>query len=252
MENLLQPKTFQCSLCSASFTRSTHLSRHLHTHTSERAHRCVDRRGRSSFPPEVLSGRDIFSLSLLDHADIFLEGMRSGESQMRFAGTVLEMHLSRKGMFVHQRSRGLTISPWPDQLLTPATILPVLLTPSRTHFSSRPALRVRVEGWKEMTAPSDEVGADTELSEAEKQHYLNSYENICRTKTLNAPNGISVRRTLGEVETIVLPAFWCQGVVEHIRKCRYIGRSHLWLVLMASHLQTLLFGRYLERMWGSY
>ncbi|SJL10103.1 uncharacterized protein ARMOST_13485 [Armillaria ostoyae] len=40
MENL-QPKTFQCSLCSASFTRSTHLSRHLHTHTSERAHRCI-------------------------------------------------------------------------------------------------------------------------------------------------------------------------------------------------------------------
>ncbi|KAK0223671.1 hypothetical protein IW262DRAFT_846592 [Armillaria fumosa] len=36
-----QPKTFQCSLCSASFTRSTHLSRHLHTHTSERAHRCI-------------------------------------------------------------------------------------------------------------------------------------------------------------------------------------------------------------------
>ncbi|KAK0451547.1 hypothetical protein EV421DRAFT_1041379 [Armillaria borealis] len=38
---ILQPKTFQCSLCSASFTRSTHLSRHLHTHTSERAHRCI-------------------------------------------------------------------------------------------------------------------------------------------------------------------------------------------------------------------
>ncbi|KAK0194227.1 hypothetical protein F5146DRAFT_1119512, partial [Armillaria mellea] len=38
---ILQPKIFQCSLCSASFTRSTHLSRHLHTHTSERAHKCI-------------------------------------------------------------------------------------------------------------------------------------------------------------------------------------------------------------------
>ncbi|KAI0051409.1 hypothetical protein FA95DRAFT_1554493 [Auriscalpium vulgare] len=34
------PQTKQCPLCPAKFTRTTHLNRHLRTHTNERSHRC--------------------------------------------------------------------------------------------------------------------------------------------------------------------------------------------------------------------
>ncbi|KAJ7303433.1 hypothetical protein DFH08DRAFT_55848 [Mycena albidolilacea] len=34
------PKTKQCSLCPAKFTRTTHLNRHLRSHTNERRYRC--------------------------------------------------------------------------------------------------------------------------------------------------------------------------------------------------------------------
>ncbi|KAJ7436488.1 hypothetical protein B0H11DRAFT_2110335 [Mycena galericulata] len=34
------PQTKYCSLCPAKFTRTTHLNRHLRTHTNERLHRC--------------------------------------------------------------------------------------------------------------------------------------------------------------------------------------------------------------------
>ncbi|KAJ7704789.1 hypothetical protein B0H17DRAFT_1038568 [Mycena rosella] len=34
------PQTKQCSLCPAKFTRTTHLNRHLRSHTNERLHRC--------------------------------------------------------------------------------------------------------------------------------------------------------------------------------------------------------------------
>ncbi|KAI0064073.1 hypothetical protein BV25DRAFT_1823579 [Artomyces pyxidatus] len=34
------PQTKQCPLCPAKFTRTTHLNRHLRTHTNERLHRC--------------------------------------------------------------------------------------------------------------------------------------------------------------------------------------------------------------------
>ncbi|KAK0469315.1 uncharacterized protein EV420DRAFT_23298 [Desarmillaria tabescens] len=39
--SMLQSRTFECLFCPASFTRSTHLSRHLHIHTGERAYRCT-------------------------------------------------------------------------------------------------------------------------------------------------------------------------------------------------------------------
>ncbi|KAF9565095.1 hypothetical protein CPC08DRAFT_659666 [Agrocybe pediades] len=35
------PQTKQCGLCPAKFTRTTHLNRHLRSHTNERAHRCA-------------------------------------------------------------------------------------------------------------------------------------------------------------------------------------------------------------------
>ncbi|KIK52833.1 hypothetical protein GYMLUDRAFT_946384 [Collybiopsis luxurians FD-317 M1] len=34
------PKTKQCALCPAQFTRTTHLNRHIRSHTNERCHRC--------------------------------------------------------------------------------------------------------------------------------------------------------------------------------------------------------------------
>ncbi|KAJ3514347.1 hypothetical protein NLJ89_g2424 [Agrocybe chaxingu] len=34
------PQTKYCALCPAKFTRTTHLNRHLRSHTNERAHRC--------------------------------------------------------------------------------------------------------------------------------------------------------------------------------------------------------------------
>ncbi|KAF9219611.1 hypothetical protein BS17DRAFT_385875 [Gyrodon lividus] len=44
------PQTKLCPRCPAKFTRTTHLNRHLRTHTGERSHRCDvgDRRNASA------------------------------------------------------------------------------------------------------------------------------------------------------------------------------------------------------------
>lgn len=57
------PQTKQCPHCPAKFTRSTHLNRHLKTHSSERLHRCDVRPSPDGFHPLSLPPCTHFSHS---------------------------------------------------------------------------------------------------------------------------------------------------------------------------------------------